>query len=205
MGLYARRVFPRLMNLAMDSRVVARERAGLVPAATGRVLEIGIGSGLNIPYYTGAVECLCGIDPSIELWRLGRRRAARAPFPVRFIRASAEVLPVATGTFDTVVTTWTLCSIADPGAALAEMRRVLAPGGRVLFIEHGGSPEPRVLAWQNRITPVWRRLAGGCHLNRPIADMVRAAGLRLELMDVGYGEGPKIFTYRWKGVATAES
>ena len=205
MGLYTRCLLPHLINAAMGCGIVARERAGLVPAASGRVLEVGIGSGLNIPHYGPSVRSLCGLDPSAELWRLGSGRAARAPFPIGFIRGSAERIPVASGAFDTVVTTWTLCSVADPEAALAEIRRVLAPEGRLLFIEHGASSEPRVLAWQNRLTPVWRRLAGGCHLNRPIAELIAAAGFRLLRAEVGYGEGPRLLSYRFKGTATPQS
>jgi len=201
MGIYARRVLPRLIDLAMASRVLAKERAGLIPEASGRVLEVGVGSGLNLPFYGPAVARLSGLDPSLALWELARGRAARAPFPVEFVAGSAEHIPFVAGAFDTVVTTWTLCSIPDPHAALAEMRRVLAPGGRLCFVEHGRSPDPRVLAWQNRLTPLWRRFAGGCHLNRPIDELIAAAGFRVARIERGYAEGPRLFTYRFKGLA----
>jgi ubiquinone/menaquinone biosynthesis C-methylase UbiE len=201
MGVYARHVLPRLIDLAMRSRVVGAERAKLVPGASGKVLEVGVGSGLNLRFYAPRVEGLWGLDPSLELWRLARRRVARAPFPVRFIAGSAERIPVVGGTFDAVVTTCTLCSIPDPGAALAEMKRVLAPGGRLVFIEHGRSPDARVLAWQDRLTPVWKRLAGGCHLNRRIDALIVAAGFTITDIETGYIDGPRPFTYLFRGVA----
>src|ERR671918_74266 len=134
----------------MRNEVAAAERARLVPSASGVVLEIGIGSALNLPYYTSAVRALYGVDPSQELWRIGRRRLAAGSFPIRYVVGSAEALPIADRGVDTVLTTWTLCSIPDAGAALAEMRRVLKPGGRLVFIEHGRSPDPSVRRWQDR-------------------------------------------------------
>jgi ubiquinone/menaquinone biosynthesis C-methylase UbiE len=167
------------------------------------VLEVGVGSGLNIPHYGPSVRALWGLDPSIELWRLARRRTGPAPFPVRFVEGTAERIPAVSGAFDTIVTTWTLCSIPELDAALAEMRRVLAPGGRLLFVEHGRSPDRRVRAWQDRLTPLWRRLAGGCHLNRSIDEVIRAAGFRITRIERGYAEGPRFASYLFKGEATA--
>lgn len=201
MGLYARCILPRLIDLAMGSGAVAEERAALVPMAAGKVLEVGVGSGLNLPFYGPEVERLWGLDPSRELWRLGRSRATRAAFPVEFVEGSAERVPFADATFDTVVATWTLCSIPDAPRALVEMRRVLAPGGRLLFVEHGRSPDPRVRAWQERLTPLWRRLAGGCRLDRPIAELIAAAGWRVDQIEAGYTAGPRPFTYRYRGIA----
>src|SRR5437667_3600699 len=168
MSAWGRFILPRVIDLVMRNKSDATERARLVPLAAGRVLEIGIGSALNVPYYTSDVRYLVGVDPSQVLWRIGRRRLGASAFPLRYVTASAERLPLADRCVDTVLTTWTLCSIPDVSAALAEMRRVLSPGGRLLFIEHGRSPDPSVCRWQDRLTPLWARIAGGCHLNRPI-------------------------------------
>ena len=195
MRIYHTCVLPRLINLAMQSRVVSGERARLVPLASGGVLEVGIGSGLNLPFYARNVEKLCGLDPSLDLWRLAKKRIARAPFPIEFIALSGESIPFGDSTFDSVVTTWTLCSIPDPGKALAEMRRVLKPQGQLIFIEHGLAPDPRVMAWQNRLTPIWQRIAGGCHLNRKMDDLIRNAGYHFIQIEKGYIEGPKMLTY----------
>ena len=202
MGLYARHILPRLIDLAMGSATVAADRATLVPLASGRVLEVGIGSGLNLPFYGRGVERLVGVDPSPALWKLAGHRAAGVPFPLEFHDGSAEHLPADDAAFDTVVATWTLCSIEDPGAALGEIKRVLVPGGRFLFIEHGRSPDPRVYAWQRRVTPLWKRLAGGCRLDRSADELITAAGLHIERIEAGYAAGPRLFTYRVKGVAT---
>jgi ubiquinone/menaquinone biosynthesis C-methylase UbiE len=202
MGLYARHVLPRLIDRALQSSVVAAERAKLVPRASGRVLEVGIGSGLNLPFYRTTVQTLCGLDPSVELWRLAAARRGRTPFPIEFVGASAEQLPVPDASFDTVVTTFTLCTIPDPRAALGEIRRVLNPGGRLLFVEHGRAPDARVRGWQDRLTPVWRRLAGGCHLNRKIDDLIAAAGFSIVELDARYSAFPKLLGYFFAGMAT---
>ena len=201
MGIYQRYVLPRVIHLAMRNKTAREERARFVPLASGNVLEVGIGSGLNLPYYTRDVEKVVGIDPSLELWRMAQRRAAQTPFPVEFLGRSAESIPAADRTFDTVVTTWTLCSIADPPRALAEMRRLLRPEGRLIFVEHGRSPDERVAAWQDRLTPVWRRLGGGCHLNRQIDDLLRGAGFGIAQMETGYSKGAKALAFLYKGVA----
>ena len=201
MGFYAKHVLPRLTDLAMRSRVVSAERARFVPMASGRVLEVGIGSGLNLPFYGSGVTSLHGLDPSLELWKLGVRRTAAVPFAIRFVSGSAERVPAADASFDTAVTTFTLCSIPDPAAALTEMRRVLAPGGRLVFVEHGRSPDARVRAWQDRLTPLWRRVAGGCHLNRTIDELIRAAGFTIDAIETGDTGAPRLFGYLFRGVA----
>jgi ubiquinone/menaquinone biosynthesis C-methylase UbiE len=189
------------MDLVMRSAVVRAERMKILPQASGQVLEVGIGSGLNIGFYPRDIQGLSGVDPSGELWAMARRRAAAAPFPVELIGPSAESIPAADRTFDTVVTTWTLCTIPDAGAALAEMRRVLREDGRLLFIEHGRSPDAHVRAWQDRLTPLWRRIGGGCHLNRPIDALIREAGFQLEWAETAYAQGPKPWSYLYRGVA----
>lgn len=201
MGLYARYVLPLLTDLAMGSRVVGRERARWVPRARGIVLEIGVGSGRNAPFYGRAVERLLALEPSEGLRRLARRRMAAAPFPVEVLPHPAEAIPLGDDAVDSVVTTWTLCSVADPGRVVAEVLRVLRPEGRLIFVEHGRSPEPGVRAWQDRLTPVWRRVAGGCHLNRPIADLLTRGGLVFEEIETGYAGGTRIGSYFYRGIA----
>lgn len=201
MSVYARYVLPRLINLVMQNEAARAERARFLPRASGTVLEIGIGSGLNIPFYPATIRALHGVDPSPELLRMAGRRAAHAPFPVELVELAAEKLTAADGTYDTVVTTWTLCSIPDPGAALAEMRRVLKPDGRLLFIEHGWSPDPGVRAWQDRLDRLWSRLAGGCHLNRKMDALIAGAGFELAELETGYAPGPKPLAYLYRGVA----
>ncbi len=142
------------------------------------MLEVGIGSGRNLPFYRRDVESVLGVDPSEGLLAMARPHTAWTHFPVQLRQAAVEDLPVDDRAIDTVVMTWTLCSVADPVRALSEIRRVLRPGGSLLFVEHGRAPEPRLQRWQDRLTPVWRRLAGGCHLNRPIDQLVERSGLR---------------------------
>lgn len=201
MGLYRTYVLPHLINLAMGTKDIAVRRASLIPKATGAVLEIGIGSGLNLPYYSPAVTHLRGVDASPELLAMTREKIGRVPFPVELINASAERLDVEPASVDTVVTTWTLCSISDPIAALREMRRVLKPGGSLLFVEHGLSSEPAVQVWQHRLNPVWKRIAGGCHLDRKIPDLVRSAGFTIAQLQTEYIPGPRPMTYTYEGAA----
>ncbi len=202
MSLYDRRVLPRLLDLVMRQETLAGYRARTVAAAHGDVLEVGIGSGLNLQFYGKAVSHLTGIDPSAELLAMAERRTAGAPCPVVLVQASAEALPLDDHAIDTVVMTWSLCSIPDPAAALAEMRRVLRPGGRLLFVEHGLAPEPSVRKWQNRLTPCWRHVGGGCHLNRKMDDLIRAAGFEIVSLDTGYMTGPRLLTFLYQGSAT---
>jgi ubiquinone/menaquinone biosynthesis C-methylase UbiE len=165
------------------------------------VLEVGIGSGLNLRFYGPQVTGLVGLDPSRELLAMARRRAPAAPCPVTLTAGSAEALPFRDQSFDTLVVTWTLCSIPDAARALREMRRVLRPGGALLFVEHGRSSDPGVRAWQDRITPLWRRVAGGCHLNRPIDALIRAGGFGIRRLDRSYLRGPRVMTYLYRGEA----
>ena len=201
MNVYEKYLLPRLIDLAMRSKADAAERARLIPRAFGVVLEVGIGSGLNLPFYGNTVERLYGVDPSLELWKLARSRAASAPAPVVFLRASAERIPMEDSTIDTVVMTWTLCSIPGPRQALQEMKRVLKPEGRLIFVEHGLAPDRTVINWQDRLNPLWRKVAGGCHLNRRIEDLIVDAGFRLTEIERGYGGGPKPMAYLYRGVA----
>lgn len=201
MGLYQDHILPRLIHLVMRQRNLAAYRARIIPAAQGRVLEIGIGSGLNLPYYGTAVEQVIGLDPAPKLLAMAREAARRTAIPLDLIEDSAEAIPLDNGSIDTVVTTWTMCSIPDAQRALGEMRRILKPGGRLLFVEHGRSPDPGVRDWQDRLTPVWRRLGGGCHLNRAISELIEGAGFRIERIETGYMRGPKPMTFMYEGAA----
>ena len=203
MGLYDRFVVPRLIDFAMRDRRARERRERLVPKAHGRVLEIGIGSGLNLPFYDrGRLRSLCAVDPSAELLAMARKKARGLGMDVELEQQSAERLPFARASFDCVLHTWTLCSIPDPSAALAEIRRVLKPGGELLFIEHGLSSDPAVARWQRRLTPLWRPLAGGCHLDRSIDALMRDAFGAVEV-DTFYLRGPRILTYMYEGCAKA--
>jgi ubiquinone/menaquinone biosynthesis C-methylase UbiE len=199
--LYDRRVLPGLINFAMTREEATRLRLEHVPAACGSVLEVGIGSGLNIPFYTSAVTHLYGVDPSAELLAMAQERAVAASFRVELFNRHADDLPLADASIDTVVATWSLCSIADVAATLAEMHRVLKPGAALIFVEHGLSPDADVRAWQNRLTPFWRPLAGGCHLNRKIDDLVRDAGFTIADLRTGYVRGPRALTFMYEGAA----
>src|SRR6185437_11796952 len=201
MGFYERTIVPKLIELAMRQGPIQRYRQGLVPLARGRVLEVGVGSGLNLPLYAKDVSEVVGIDPSEPLLDLARRRAVEASVPIDLRQGSATDLPLVSESIDTLVMTWTLCSIPEPLAALREMRRVLKPGGTMLFIEHGLSPQPGVARWQRRLTPLWRRFAGGCHLDRKIDDLVRTAGFDLARLKTEYSAGPRPMTYMYEGCA----
>ncbi len=202
MSFYEKHVLPYLIDLACGIRPVQRQRQKLVPLATGKVLEIGIGTGLNLPHYDPAkVERIWGLDPALEMHELAARRVNRSGLPVELMGLSAEKIPMADHSFDTVLLTYTLCSISDPVRALHEMRRVLKPGGRLLFCEHGRAPDESVRRWQDRLTPVWSRIAGNCHLNRAIPKLLEEGGFRLESLDTMYLPGPRPLTYNYWGVA----
>jgi len=202
MGFYARHVLPRLIEATMRKEDTARLRAAWMPRASGEVLELGIGSGLNLPFYSGEVRKVYGVDPSLELQRLARQRATGGRVEVQFLAQSAEEpLPLGSASIDTAVVTWSLCSIPDAPKALGHVKRVLKPSGLLIFLEHGRSPDPGVVAWQDRITPLFKRIGGGCHLNRKIDDLIATAGFRIGEMTTGYQPGPRMLTYTYQGVA----
>jgi ubiquinone/menaquinone biosynthesis C-methylase UbiE len=201
MSFYQRQVLPRLLHLAMRQESLRPFRERVIGAAEGRVLEVGIGSGLNLPLYGPSARSVIGLEPSPELLRMARARASAAAVPIELLEASAEAVPLDTGTIDTVVTTWTLCTIPDAPRALAEMRRVLKPGGALLFVEHGRAPEPGVARWQDRLDPLWRRFAGGCHLNRKMDDLIRGSGFRIEALANARIPGPRTHTFFYEGRA----
>jgi ubiquinone/menaquinone biosynthesis C-methylase UbiE len=204
LGLYQQRILPRLIHFGMRQKQLAPLRERLVAPARGKVLEIGIGSGLNLPFYPRDIELLLGLDPSPELLQIARRHSIWVHFPVELSEGRAEDIPLDAAAVDHVVMSWTLCSVADPLRALKEVRRVLRPGGSLLFVEHGRAPEPPVAGWQDRLTPVWRRLFGGCHLNRPIDRLLERAGLGLAELETGHLiKGPRFATFHYRGRATA--
>jgi ubiquinone/menaquinone biosynthesis C-methylase UbiE len=201
MGFYRKFVLPHLINLAMSNKDVAGCRSEIIPQARGDVLEVGIGSGLNLPFYSNKAAQVRGVDPSNELLQMAHKRAGSTNIPVELLNASAEELPFPDQAVDTIVMTWTLCSIPDPTRALAEMLRVLKPGGNLLFVEHGIAPESNVRAWQNRINPPWTAVAGGCNLNRKIDDLISAAGFHIFQLHTSYLPGPRMFTFTYRGCA----
>jgi len=201
-GIYRRLVLPRLIDLAMKDEAATARRSELIPTATGSVLEVGIGSGRNIPFYSPTVTRVHGVDPSAELLAMASKKIDLVRFPVELTCHSAEHLPVDSSSIDTVVTTWVLCSIPDPLAALHEMRRVLKPEGRLLFVEHGFSPDPNVHAWQRRLNPIWKRIGGGCNLDRKIDRLIASAGFSVAQLQTMYLPGPRPMTYTYEGFAS---
>jgi ubiquinone/menaquinone biosynthesis C-methylase UbiE len=201
MGFYQDQIVPLLINLTMRRRDLAAYRNRVIPAADGRVLEIGIGSGLNLPFYSRNVERLIGLDPSPKLLSMVRRNLRPDAPSLELIEGSAEAIPLENNSVDTVVTTWTLCSIPDASRALSEMHRVLRPTGRLLFIEHGRAAEPNVRWWQDHLTPVWKRIGGGCHLNRAIQSLIEDAGFQFDRFETGYMRGPKPLAFMYEGDA----
>ena len=202
MSLYAKYVLPRLIDVAMRNPETSRLRAESIPKARGQVLEVGIGSGLNLPFYSLDVERVYGVDPSVELGRLARTRAAASATKVEFLLQSAEQpLPLASASMDTVVLTWSLCSIPNAPNALREMKRVLKPAGRLIFLEHGRAPDPGVVLWQDRLTPFWKRFTGGCHLNRKVDELITEAGFQITELTTCYLPGPRPMSYTYQGFA----
>ena len=201
MSFYQDKILPWLIDQAMRQRPLAAYRNRVVSAARGRVLEIGIGSGRNLPFYGAGIDRIIGLDPSPRLLQMTRDAAKDRSLRLELVEGSAEALPIDDHSIDTVVTTWTLCSIPEARRALEEMRRVLKPGGQLLFVEHGRAPEPRVRWWQDHLTPAWRHLGGGCHLNRAIGEMIPSAGFRIDRLETGYMRGPKPMAFMYEGSA----
>ena len=201
MSIYADWVLPWILDLVMQQKQLVRYRAAVVGAARGKVLEIGVGSGLNFLFYGHQVERVIGLDPSPRLLGFASKRAAKARMPIELLLGSATAIPLPDASVDTVVMTWALCSIPDPRAALAEMRRVLKPDGQLLFVEHGLAPEPDVEKWQHRLTPMWRHIAGGCHLDRKMDALICSAGFDLKILDTEYAEGPRTMAFMYQGCA----
>jgi ubiquinone/menaquinone biosynthesis C-methylase UbiE len=204
LSLYADRVLPHIVHISMRQAPFSDYRRRLVPAAWGRVLEVGMGSGLNLPFYSERVHQVIGLDRSSKPLAMARQSKSMYEFPFRIglLRGSADRIPMADRSVDTVLSTWTLCTVPDLLLALNELRRVLSPCGSLLFVEHGRSPDRMISRWQDRITPTWKRVAGGCHLNRPIDLLVESAGFRMERLEMGYMTGPRLMTFMYEGRAS---
>jgi SAM-dependent methyltransferase len=204
-GVWGDRLLPRVIDLAGGSAVVRRRREQVCAGLHGTVLEVGFGSGLNLPHYPASVTEVLAVEPSDAAWRLSASRRAASPVPVRRSDLDGQRLSEGDGTVDGVLSTLTLCTIPDVAAALAELRRVLRPGGRLHFFEHGRAPEPRVRSWQHRLDPLQGAVFGGCHLGRDIPALVRAAGFTLDDLEEAYLPGPRLsrpWTYGYLGLAT---
>jgi ubiquinone/menaquinone biosynthesis C-methylase UbiE len=203
MGFYDKHILPRFINCACGTKPIMKQREKVVPRASGTVLEVGIGTGLNLPYYdASSVERLIGLDPSEKSWELAGERAAHLDFDVEFIGLPGEQIPLEDASVDTVLVTFALCTIPDPVAALHGMARVLRPGGSLIFCEHGKAPDANVCQWQDRINPFWRRIAGGCHVNRDIPELLKVGGFDIVDMETSYLPGtPKFAGYNFWGSA----
>lgn len=202
MGIYREHVLPHLVHFACGLKPIMRQREKVVPLAQGCVLEVGVGSGLNLAYYDARrVSKVIGLDPSPEMTRKAARSARRVPIEVEFVNAPAESIPLASGSVDTALVTYALCTIPETGPALREISRVLRPGGQLVFCEHGLAPDAKARKWQDRMTPVWKCLAGGCHLNRDIPALIEQGGFRIVSMETMYLPGWRPATFNYWGIA----
>jgi ubiquinone/menaquinone biosynthesis C-methylase UbiE len=202
MGFYGKRVLPRLVDVALSGRAFAELRAQVASGLEGEVLEVGFGSGRNVPYYSPGVTRVLAVDPAVVGRKLAAQRVSASPIPIEYVGLDGERLPLDDVSVDHALTTWTLCTIPDIDRALGEIHRVLRPGGALHFLEHGRAPDPKVARWQDRLTPIQRRIAGGCHLNRRIDELVAGSGLVVTRLDNFFMPGPKAFGYMFQGVAT---
>ena len=203
MALYSKYILPKVVHFACSLKPNMRQREKVVPLARGRVLEIGIGSGLNLPYYDATrVTRLWGLDPSLEMKRMAEEAARSMSFDVEFIGLPGEEIPLEDNSVDTVLITYTLCTIPETEPALRGMARVLKPGGELIFCEHGRAPDESVRRWQDRMNPIWKRLGGGCHLNRAIPDLIEQGGFRIKGMETMYVPGWRPASFNYWGTAT---
>ena len=203
-GVYGDHVLPRLVDLTLG-RPFEKTRARVAAGLTGEVLEVGFGSGRNVPHYPSAVSRVLAVDPAAAGRKLAAERIAASQVPVEFVGLDGQDLPLADESVDHVLVTWTLCTIPDVERALAEVRRVLRPGGSLHFVEHGRSPRSRIARWQDRVTPTWGKLAGGCHLNRSIPDLIAGSDLTVTRLDAYRISGPEVFGFMFEGAAIKAS
>ena len=203
MSLYEERILPHIIDRACSMGQVMNLRSQVVPQARGTVLEVGMGSGLNLEFYDAdKVDLVYGLEPSPGMRKKARPNLAKSKVKVEWLDLPGEQIPLADNSVDTVLLTFTLCTIPDWQAALEQMKRVLRPDGELLFLEHGQSPHQSTRTWQNRITPAWKKVAGGCHLNRPITELIQQTGFRImELENLYVPKAPKIAGYIYKGRA----
>jgi ubiquinone/menaquinone biosynthesis C-methylase UbiE len=204
MGLYAEHVLPRMIDALCKTQAAEPQRRRVCEGLAGEVVEIGFGSGLNVPFYPPAVTRVAAVEPSGTGWKLARERLEATTIPIERAGLDGQSLPFADDSFDAALSTWTMCSIPDVRAALGELRRVLRPGGTLHFVEHGLAPDEEVRRWQRRLEPVQKRLFGGCHLTRRVPDLVIEAGFAITALDTYYEEGsPRVLGAHARGVAQA--
>ena len=203
MSFYEKYCLHHFLDCACSLQPIKQQREKVVPHATGRILEIGMGSGLNLPFYDKSkVDFIWGLEPSEQMRRKAQKNLSRSDLDVKWLGLPSEKIPLDDNEADTVLLTYTLCTIPDWQSALAEMRRVLKPDGTLLFCEHGVAPDNNVKRWQDRLNPMWGKIAGGCNLNRPIAEMIGNNGFKIETLNQGYIPGPKFAGYNYWGTAT---
>ena len=202
MGFYEKHILPRCLDKACGIGPISKQRQKVVPQATGIVLEIGIGSGLNLPFYNpDRVTKIIGVDPDEHIWKRSEKRRVKTAIDIERIGLSGEDIPLDSNLADSVVVTYSLCTIPEPVKALKEMTRILKPSGKIFFVEHGKAPDENVHKWQNRIDPLWGKIAGDCHSGRNIPQLFRQADLTLETLEQSYIPGPKVLSYNYWGVA----
>jgi len=201
MGFWKEKVLPTLVDKGMRNDVMAKQRHRAAPLARGRVLEIGMGSGLNIPLYNDNVDILFGLEPSAKLREIAAEPASEANFQVEMLATGAESIPLESNSVDSVVSSWTLCSLDDSEQSLQEIRRVLKPDGQLIFIEHGRAPDQKTAAWQRRLRPIGKALLG-CDLDVPMEDLIHDAGFRFSNIEKAYLDGPPFLAYQYIGQAT---
>ncbi len=202
MGVYEKYILPKMVHCICNIPLVTEQRQKLVPRAKGRVLEIGIGSGLNLPFYDSSkVDLVWGLEPCEHMRKMAKKRSDNVPFDVDFLGLPDDKIPLETNSADTVLVTYTLCTIPDLLSALNEMRRVLKPGGEMVFSEHGLSPDKKVHQWQDLMNPIWKKMGGGCNLNRPIPDLIKQGGFKIQHLASEYISPFKPLSYNFLGSA----
>ena len=202
MSFYEDYCLPHVINLACGMKAIRKQRHKVVPIAEGRVLEVGMGSGLNIPFYDPRkIDLVWGLEPSAAMRRRAAKAVSAASFEIRWLDLPGEEIPLDDASVDTVLLTYTLCTIPDWQTALQQMRRVLKPSGKLIFCEHGEAPDPSIRRWQSRLNPLWQKIAGGCHLDRPIPAYLQTAGFDIQTMETAYIPGPKVATFNYWGTA----